>query len=132
MSNKKLFSTLLIVFVGLFALSPLLADDNSSSTTTNKGKEIELAEKKSRPTKSLFIAPDIRAYNHNGWVAVEFNEAIAGDVTIVITDEEGNIIGIDTVRPVSPMRWESFINCDEETTCYIEIAGGDWILSGEF
>lgn len=103
-------------------------------TTTNskEGEIILKSDKKDVITRSLWIAPDIRAFVDNEYFKIRFNESLNENVSITITDDAGSPIYMDMLYVDSSTTYTFFLQLEESEYYYLEIAGTNWVLSGEF
>ena len=134
--KRNYLSVLLLLLASLFSLSAysITIDDNLSMTTTNskEGEIILKSDKKDVITRSLWIAPDIRAFVDNEYFKIRFNESLNENVSITITDDAGSPIYMDMLYVDSSTTYTFFLQLEESEYYYLEIAGTNWVLSGEF
>jgi|GEM_PF-2592969 len=122
---KKTFIILALFVFNFMIIGTIYSSGNSTS------KEVKLIIK-GKPTRDLFSAPDINAYLADSYLEIVFNESILGNVNIVITANDNEILYSEIIQVNSPMNWPVYLDLDERNSYSIEISSKGWLLIGDF
>lgn len=126
---KKQILKLLVVFLTVSFFSDYAM---SIGNDTKPKREVMLTAEKSKPKKSVSPIPNITAYLNASGIEICFNEAIAQNVSIVITANNNEVVYSETIQVSSPVNHPISIDFEDDSSYQLDIFTADWYFYGNF